>query len=176
MPRTKSNDTTAEIDESIVVVEAAQKKRKFAPDDQIECRSVTHGELIYVGRKSGLNYTWADYGDVTYVEYQDLQASYSTKSRFLKDPLFVIEDEELIALWSNMLTPIYTKMVELDFDDLFRCSVKEMKRKLKDAPSGAKKSIMSRASAMILSGELDSISKIKALDEVLGTELILMIE
>ena len=70
--------------------------KKYAPGDRIECRSVTGGELFLVGPKSQLLYTWEDYNDTTFVEYQDLQALQSRKSGFLVKPRFIIEDEELV--------------------------------------------------------------------------------
>ena len=74
---TKNITEKTELDEVITTeetnkVSAAKKKvKKYAPEDFIECRSVTGGELILVGAKSKLQYTWADYGDTAYVEYQD---------------------------------------------------------------------------------------------------------
>ena len=87
-----------------------KKAKKYAPNDLIECRSVTGGELILVGDKTKLHYTWSDYGDTSFVEYQDLQALQSRKSGFLTKPRFVIEDESLVEQWSAMLKPIYDKI------------------------------------------------------------------
>ena len=53
---------------------AAKAVRKYAPDDMIPCRSLTYGELLLTGSKSKLLYSWANYNDVTEVEFQDLQA------------------------------------------------------------------------------------------------------
>ena len=72
----------------------AKVARKYEPDEMITCRSLTYGELLLTGKKSKLLYSWANYGDTTEVEYQDLQALKSTKSSYLYKPRFVIEDEE----------------------------------------------------------------------------------
>ena len=193
MPNTKkttkitpdvSTDTLVETTTTIVEPEAItsapvvelKKPRKFAPDEQIECRSITHGELVMEGKKTKLSYSWADAGDTAFVEYQDLQALQSTRSRFLLEPLFIIENEDLVDLWSATLKPIYDKLNEIDLDKFFKMSVGEIKRALVKAPIGLKNSVKSRAASIILSGELDSIARIKAIDEVLGTELLMMIE
>lgn len=152
-----------------------RKNKKFAPDDLIICRSVTHGELILVGKKSQLQYTWANQGDTTEVEFQDLQALYSVKSRFIVEPLFIIEDEELVENWKSLLNPIYNRIVDEDLENMFKLTPAQLKKRLKDAPTGLKKSIMSMAAEKIMNGELDSIARIKAIDEALGTELMLMI-
>lgn len=159
------------------VVETAKKSvkkvqmKKFEPSDPIACRSITFGELVLMGYKSKLLYTWANAGDVAYVEYQDLQALQSRKSKFLTEPLFIIEDEDLVAQWANMLTPIYDKIQEEDLEEILRLPAAKLKSRLKSSPEGVQKSIKSMAAAKIASGEFDSIAKIKAIDEVLGTEL-----
>jgi hypothetical protein len=160
--------TKTEVNESI---ESKKTPKKFAPDDTIECRSVTYGELVLLGFKSKLLYTWANAGDVAYVEYQDLQALQSRKSKFLTEPLFIIEDEDLVQQWGNMLQPTYSKIVEDNLEAILQLPVAKLKSRLKSSPEGIKRSIKSMAAAKIISGELDSINKIKAIDEVLGTDL-----
>lgn len=170
-----------EIDESVVEQEAVKKPaakkqtRKFDPNETFSCRSVCYGELILEGYKSKILYTWANCGDYADVEYQDLQALQSRKSRFLTDPLFIIEDEELVEHWGALLKPIYTKIEEDDIEQLLKLTPSQLKKKLKTVPVGIKESIKTMAAAKILSGELDSINRIKAIDEVLGTELMSMI-
>lgn len=146
-------------------------KRKFAPTDTITCRSVCYGELILEGYKTKILYTWANAGDTADVEYQDLQALQSRKSRFLTAPLFIIEDEDLVEQWSSMLKPIYSKIEEEDFDKILALPIGKLKSKLKNLPEGMKTSIKSFAAAKIQSGEFDSLNRIKVIDEVLGTEL-----
>lgn len=166
--------TEATVNNETAKPEASKKPktRKFEPAEAIPCRSVTYGELVLMGYKSKLLYTWANTGDVTYVEYQDLQALQSRKSRFLTEPLFIIEDEDLAAQWSNMLKPIYDKIQEEDLEEILKLSPSKLKSKLKSSPEGIQKSIKSMAAAKIASGELDSINRIKAIDEALGTELL----
>ena len=151
--------------------EVKKSVKKFAPDDVIECRSVTYGELVLLGFKTKLLYTWANAGDVAYIEYQDLQALQSRKSKFLTEPLFVIEDEDLVNQWSSILKPVYDKIVEEDLDAILKLPVGQLKTRLKNSPKGIQQSIKSLAAAKIVSGELDSLNKIKAIDEILGTDL-----
>lgn len=152
--------------------EKKAQAKKFEPSEGIACRSVTFGELVLMGYKSKLLYTWANTGDVAYVEYQDLQALQSRKSKFLTEPLFIIEDEDLVSQWSNMLKSIYDKIDEEDMEQILKLPVAKLKSKLKSSPEGVQKSIKSMAASKIASGEFDSIARIKAIDEVLGTELL----
>ena len=166
----------AKAKESTTTTKSAPKKpRKFAMDDPITCRSVTYGELLLPGKKSQLLYSWANYGDVTEVEYQDLQALRSTRSAYLNAPYFVIENEELIEQWPE-LKKLYEKIAAVDIDKMFDLPLNKFKTALRNLPAGFKDSIKNIASAKILDGTLDSISKIKAIDEVFNTDLKLLIE
>lgn len=152
-----------------------KQTRKFDPTETFQCRSVCYGELILEGYKSKILYTWANCGDYADVEYQDLQALQSRKSRFLTDPLFIIEDEELVEHWGTLLKPIYSKVAEEDIEQLLKLTPSQLKKRLSSMPVGIKESIKTMAAAKIMSGELDSLNRIKVIDEVLGTELMSMI-
>ena len=88
--------------------------RKYAPTDMVPCRSITYGELLLTGAKTKLLYTWANYGDVTEMEFQDLQALKSTRSSYLFKPRFIIEDEELIEQWAGDFKKMYDDIVTMD--------------------------------------------------------------
>ena len=177
--KAKNAGVETQIDNEVVqeTVKTTVKKtpRKFQQNDPILCRSVTYGELLYPAKKSQLLYSWANYGDATEVEYQDLQALRSTKSAYLNAPYFIIEDEELLEQWPE-LKKLYEKIVTADIDKIFDMPINKFKAALRNLPIGFKDSIKNIASAKILDGTLDSISKIKAIDEVFNTDLRLLIE
>lgn len=177
--RTKTTGVENLSDEVVqeVVSTPVKKKspRKFEQTDPILCRSVTYGELLYPAKKSQLLYSWANYGDTTEVEYQDLQALRSTRSAYLNAPYFIIEDEELLEQWPEF-KKLYEKIAAVDIDKMFEMSLNKFKVALRNLPVGFKDSIKNIASAKILDGSLDSISKIKAIDEVFNTDLKLLIE
>lgn len=173
------NKKEAVSEETEVVVETkATKKvaRKFEPDDLIVCRSITFGELLLTGKKSKLLYSWANYGDTTEVEYQDLQALKSTRSSYLFKPRFIIEDEELAAQWSKDFGDIYKNIEDIDAEDLLKLPVAQLRSKLKKAPKGVQLAVKNIAGDKILNGSLDSLAKIKAIDDILGTDLKLYIK
>ena len=178
---TKTKNTEAENLNEEVMQEGAsapvKKKtpRKFEQSDPILCRSVTYGELLYPAKKSQLLYTWANYEDTTEVEYQDLQALRSTRSASLNAPYFVIEDEELLEQWPEF-KKLYEKIAVTDIDKIFDMPINKFKAALHNLPAGFRDSIKNIASAKIIDGTLDSISKIKAIDEVFNTDLKLLIE
>ena len=185
MAKNTKKDINEEViaEETVVEEPTPQKKttpkktvRKFDPTETIPCRSVCYGELILEGYKTKMLYTWANAGDYADIEYQDLQALQSRKSAFLTKPLFIIEDEDLVEQWGSLLKPIYDKIEEADLEQLLKLTPSQLKKKLKGLPEGFKESVKTMAAAKIVSGELDSLNRIKAIDEVLGTELMSMIQ
>lgn len=166
-----TNEVVEEVQKSV-----AKTPRKYAPDDMITCRSVTYGELLLTGPKSRLLYRWSNYNDTTEIPFQDLQALRSTKSSYLYRPRFIIEDEELVEQWSKDLKPLYDNIVDMDVEEIFKLPIGKFKAALKKAPKGVQQAIKNIAGDMVMNGTLDSVQKIKAIDEILNTDLKLYLQ
>lgn len=175
MPKKTAENTDINVVEENKV-ETKKITRKYAPTDRIPCRSITYGELLLTGPKTRLLHTWSNYGDVTEMEFQDLQALKSTRSSYLFKPRFIIEDEELIEQWAGDFKKMYDDIVEMDVEALFRLPIGQLKAKLKKAPAGVQLAVKNMAGEKIMNGTLDSLAKIKAIDEVLDTQLMLYIK
>ena len=176
MANTKNAKTTKTVtEESVVKPEVAKAEAKtFAPDEGIECVSVTSGELIIIGKKTNNVYRWANYGDKTTVEFQDLRVeARNAKSRPLYDPLIMIENEDVLALPEfETVADSYKNAISIEeIDRFFDLPLQQFGAKLKSLPKGIKNTIKSIARDKLDAGELDSIQKIKAIDQILGTEL-----
>lgn len=180
MANTKSAKTTKSVVEKIeteekpVAEEVKPKTKTFSPDDGIECVSVTSGELIIIGKKTGNVYRWTNHGDTTTVEFQDLRVeARNAKSRPLYDPLIMIEDEDVLALpeFENVESSYKNAISIEEIDQFFDLPLQQFKTKLKSLPKGIKNTIKSIARDKLEAGELDSIQKIKVIDEILDTEL-----
>ena len=168
-------EATEEIVEAKKTKAATKAPRKYAHDEMIPCRSMTYGELLLTGTKSKILYTWANYGDVTEIEFQDLQALRSTRSSYLFKPRFIIEDPELVEQWENDLGKMYKDIVDVDVEDMFKLPLNQFKSRLKKAPVGVQQAVKNIAGEKILNGTLDSLAKIRAIDEILDTDLKLYI-
>ena len=90
-------------------------------------------------------------------------------------PRFIILDEELIEQWGDDFKKMYDDVVTMDVEALFKLPAGQLKSKLKKAPSGVQQAVKNLAGEKIMNGSLDSLAKIKAIDEVLGTQLMLYI-
>ena len=158
------------------VIATKTEKKKFAPDDGIECTSITSGELGMIGIKSGINYRWAERGDVTQVEYQDLVAAVRSNKSYIFKPLFIIKDDDFIAEFPQ-LNRAYSAMYSIrDLRDVLKMPAAQMKSTILSLPEGAKESIKNIAATMINNGSLDSIQKVKILDDIFDTKLMLLTE
>lgn len=153
---------------------APKVNKKYAPNDLIECRSVTGGELILIGDKSKLQYTWADYGDTAWIEYQDLQALQSRRSGFLTKPRFIVEDTDLVEQWGSMLKPIYDRINTQSIEEFFALPINKFKAQLKVMPDGLKDAVKTRAVQMIQDDALYDIRKVREIDAAWGTDFVEM--
>lgn len=154
--------------------EVVEEKKTFEPTDLIECVSVTAGELIFFGRKTKNIYRWTDYGDTQEVEYQDLKSEKLNKtSRYIYDPLFMINDEDVLnSPEFSGVSDVYQSFLSIDdIDEIFNLDLGNFKRIISELPVGLKNTIKSLAVTKIENGSLDSVKKIKCIDEVLGTDL-----
>ena len=148
----------------------------FDASEPIMCTSVTAGELIMIGKKTKNVYRWANYGDTEAVEYQDLQAAKLTKSRYIFCPLLMIENDEILKAWPEV-QDIYNAVYGMnDISEIFRLDNTSFKNTLATLPVGFKNTLKTIAYDMVEDGTLDSLQKIKIMDEVLGTDIMTLIK
>lgn len=172
---TKAKATEEKIIEEPKVIEPAvepKKERVFKQTDPILCRSVTPGWLGVSG-KSGMYYTFENYGDVTEIEYGDLFALKGRHSSYLYEPLFVIEDEELLEnpRWADIAEFYNDKVYGMDdIEYILNKPVPAFKPALEGLPKGLMKALLVEVAVRIDNGTFDSMKKIKIIDEVCGTD------
>jgi hypothetical protein len=71
---------------------------------------------------------------------------------------------------------MYEDIIATDVEAMFKLPPAQLRAKLKKAPTGIQQAVKNLAGEKIMNGSLDSLAKIKAIDEVLGTQLKLYIE
>mgnify|MGYP007122057849 CR=1 FL=1 len=182
MPRkakVTSKPTTTDVQaveiETKVVEKPAEKPRDYQPFDLIPCQSLVSGTMFYISPKSNTKYTWADNGEIIDMTYEDLLAMKQTHSQLMYRPCFMIMDEELLAhpRWSDV-AKIYANYDVLSLGDaekVIGLDANSLKKALERLTPAMRVVICNTAADMIEKGSLDSIAKIKAIDEVCGTEL-----
>ena len=177
MPRTRMDDLVEELEyndneETSSSLESTKKpKKKFQQTDLIMCKSVTNGGLFLEGSKTKQLYQWNDYGDETEVEYRDLVAEVRTKSNFVFAPWFIVEDQDFVDEFPQ-LKNFYAQYLSVkDLRDILNLPISQMAKKISDLPKGAQESVRTIASSMVKSGAIDSVAKIKKLDEIFETDM-----
>ena len=164
-----------EVESKSEVVKAAQKKeiKKFNDRDLIPCLCVFPGSVGMTGKRTGNVYLWEDMGVVEHVEYQDLRSEVlNKKSSYIYKPLIVIEDEDFLSQnqsLAKMYEDIYTP--EEIVTKIRKASADEMKKFINSLPSNIKENVKNIAATMIKDGSLDSVRKIKVLDDIFETNL-----
>ena len=169
-----SVENTAEV-KTETKKEVKKEKRKYEQSEGILCKSITSGGLYMPGLKSNILYTWIDSGDQIEVEYQDLLAAIRSNNSYVMRPFFVIEDEEFVSQFPQ-LKKLYDKLYSVGElkDVITDLSPADMKAAILSLPQGAQDSIKHIASKMVSDGTLDSVRKIKILDEIFDTEMSVM--
>ena len=176
----KSTIETDEIieTEAVAEIKPAPKKAtkvKRDPSEYITCRSVRFGELILIGPKTRTPYRWANEGDVAEVEYQDLLSWKAQRHKYLFEPMIIIEDEDIVDEWKADLGKLYDELQAIDIQAMFKLPHRQFVAQLKKLPKGMKTTVQNMAYSMIQNRTLYDLRTIDAIDEILGTELKMMI-
>ena len=172
----KNNVVEDEImEEEVKPVAKKVNKPKHDPNELVVCRSVRFGELRLIGPKTHMPYSWANEGDFREVEYQDLVSWRALHSRYLFEPMIIIEDEDIVEEWKADLGKLYEGLQDIDLKEMFKLPYRQFVAKLKQLPDGMKSTVQNMAYTMIQDGTLYDLRIIKAIDEILGTELKMMI-
>ena len=150
-------------------------KPKHDPNELVLCRSVRCGELRLIGPKTHMPYSWANEGDVREVEYQDLVSWRALHSRYLFEPMIIIEDEDICEEWKADLGELYDNLQQVDLKEMFKRPHRQFVAQLKKLPDGMKTTVQNMAYSMIQNRTLYDLRTIDAIDEILGTELKMMI-
>lgn len=175
----KSNIVTEDVSEKNLdtvneVNVETKKSRVYNQEDLIPCRSVISGALYIEGARSHILYSWADYNDVVDMEYRDLVYLVRTRNDAnIYNPRIIIEDDEFVEQ-NKAIKDLYDSLYTTgDLRDIISLPLEQMKKEIEKLPSGVKDSLKGLVATMIDSHTLDSVRKIKALDEIFGTQMLL---
>lgn len=165
-----------EVEEEVKEKKVVKKAKVFKDTDPVKCVSITPGELGMTGVKTNIGYRWTGRGDTVDVEYQDLVAAVRLNKSHIFKPYFVVSDKDFISQFPQV-EKVYASMFSYkDLTDVLKLEPETMRNTILSLPEGARNSIRSIASSLISNGNLDSIARIKVLDEIFDTKFMLMTE
>lgn len=136
----------------------------------IPVMNATNGSLIYTSRKTGAEWNWTEYGDIEYMEYQELLSMRTAHRRFFDEPFIIILDDNVVETLG--LTKMYENIKSPEqIDVIFRLNQPEFEEIVEKSPKGIKHLVITRARKLYKSGELDSIKKINYLNDRFQTDI-----
>ncbi len=163
-------EESTEIKESLIKAEP----KKFEDTEEIPVLSIFPGTVVMVGKRTQNIYQWDEMGTIEYVEYQDLKAeAINNKSTYLYDPLLIIQSQEFVESYEN-LVKLYANTYNDDelISIIKNSSAEELKDIIERLPVGLKNAVKTIVATMMQDGSLDSLSKIRVIDDIFGTEMI----
>lgn len=165
----KKADTTSDKTEK-------KAKKVFDPSDMIACRSICQGGLYLEGPRTKMPYEWSDYGAVEDVEYRDLVELVRTRSKYIFNPSFIVDDQDFVEEFPSLKKFYDENYTVVELSEVLSLPVNEMISQINTLPKSALETLKSIAASQVSVGQIDSVAKIKALDKVFGTDLNLLSE
>lgn len=162
----------------VPVKKTSKKTREYTNGDMIPCRSVTAGEMFSSGKKSGILYKWANHGSIEDVRYEDLIYMRDSRSSYIYNPRFVIEDMELVDSkgWEKVKSVYDNMFTQKDIEEILNLPLTQFTAALKKLPTSIQNTIKVVITERIENGTFDSISKIRAVDSELGSDLMCLVK
>lgn len=151
-------------------VAAKRAKPQFELTDSVLIRNGFHGPLIIELPKSGYTIKLQEFGDEDYVEIADLRTLRNSHPKFFKKNWILFDDPDVIdylhvnEYYKNVLT-------NEEIEELFDLPEEVMTKELRKLSDGQRSTAMYAAMEKIGDGALDSIGKIKALEDIFGCKL-----
>ncbi|WP_099467745.1 hypothetical protein [Konateibacter massiliensis] len=161
---------------------AVEKKRLVLSDlDELVVKSNVFGELIYINDRTGDQFIWENYGEEQTLTAKDIRDMKARQQMFFKEDWVSIIDSHSVDMTIYTLKDIYDALqvgryydenaIAFELDDIFTMNEKEMRETISIMSDTIKRTVVIRANDKIKDGSLDSISKVKLLEEVLNCEL-----
>lgn len=184
--KTETNNIKSE-EKNVVGIKEESKNvaKKIKLDDNVSLlvSSNVFGILTYVNHKTGDIYRWNNMGEVQSLYVSDIRAMKSNQRRFLEENWILIEgiadkdevydDVNIEDVYEALqISHYYSEtLCPKNLNDIFNWSAADIKLKVPKMTQTVKESLIVRANELIKQGILDSIAKVKALEEVLDCEL-----
>lgn len=162
-------------------VKQSKKVVKLEDSVLITVKSNVFGKLIFKNNKTGDIIKWLEFGETQELSIGDLRSMKGTQRRFFSDNWIIIEgvydegyeDVTPEDVYKTLQVSQYYEelLCPKNINDVFNWSAKDIKSKVPNMSSGVKESLIIKANELVETEVLDSLSKIKALEEVLSCEL-----
>lgn len=150
---------------------ARKTRPKIDPTEQIEVRNNTVGRLVYSSpRMMGYTIVWDSHGDVQLMDFAEVQTMKNAHKRFFQDNWITIDDPDVIQALG--ISNLYKNAVNgNDIKALFEMNPNVIRKRVAAMNDGMKSTVRSAAKLAIDNGTLDSVQRIRVLEEALDCSL-----
>lgn len=137
--------------------------------EQIPVMNITFGSLIYRSRKTGMETKWTEYGDIEYLEFQELITMKSGARKFFEEPFILILDDEAVRYFG--MEKEYESVDEDTITNCLKLPFEDFKDFITDVPRGVQATVISMVRNKVKKGEFDSLRVIKFLEDKFQIEI-----
>lgn len=141
------------------------RKREIDRFEPIPVMSVTKGGLIYISKKTGAEWNWGDFGDVEYLEFQELQTMRSGQKKFLDEPHIIVLDDDAVNYLG--LTKMYEGLIDVNtLGSVVKLNQSDFEDIIEKSPKGIRHTIISILKDKVENDDEDvSIKKINYINK-----------
>lgn len=180
---TKTKTTTKKVTTKETKTNKPKQRERLVLDNNVilNVQSTTFGKLVYVNTQTGDKVVWEHENEIQQVTAGNLREMKSRQPGFFKNYWIRIigiedidetyQDRTIEEIYKALTLQQYYENSMMDIEDLILNHTDEIPTYLKKMGKSFKTSLIIRCNDMIESGKLDAFSKIKKMEEILGTEL-----
>ena len=180
---TKTNTTTKKATTKETKTNEPKQRERLVLDNNVilNVQSTTFGKLVYVNTQTGDKVVWEHENEIQQVTAGNLREMKSRQPGFFKNYWIRIigiedidetyQDRTIEEIYKALTLQQYYENSMMDIEDLILNHTDEIPTYLNKMGKSFKTSLIIRCNDMIESGKLDAFSKIKKMEEILGTEL-----
>lgn len=180
---TKTKTTTKKATTKETKTNKSKQRERLVLDNNVilNVQSTTFGKLVYVNTQTGDKVVWEHENEIQQVTAGNLREMKSRQPGFFKNYWIRIigiedidetyQDRTIEEIYKALTLQQYYENSMMDIEDLILNHTDEIPTYLKKMGKSFKTSLIIRCNDMIESGKLDAFSKIKKMEEILGTEL-----
>lgn len=172
--KAKAVETTASAPVADAVpTQTVSSKPTLTLDTMVKCvSSIPVGNLIYVSKRmQGRELEWHEFGDEQYIELAELQAMRNSYPSFFSRNWILIDDDAVLQFLNASKYYTCIKSID-DYDRIMHMSASEIAECVPTLSKDLKCSLAAYAYNKYVSGELDSVSILKALESATKMKII----
>lgn len=180
---TKTKTTTKKATTKTAKTNEPKQRERLVLDNNVilNVQSTTFGKLVYVNTQTGDKVVWEHENEIQQVTAGNLREMKSRQPGFFKNYWIRIigiedvdetyQDRTIEEIYKALTLQQYYENSMMYIEDLILNHIDELPTYLEKMGKSFKTSLIIRCNDMIESGKLDAFSKIKKMEEILGTEL-----